>query len=236
MVKNTLCRVLTARNRSIAPSYKALRTLIGVLGMALPFILVLMAWLVTGLPLQESISIYYYSNMGTFLTGILFTVGFFLVSYKGYNLIDHLVTTVTGIAGMGVASFPCFNILFEGERVGIFQLPIRSSDIFHLISAGLFFFLLAMNSLFLFTQTDGQGDLERKQKRNAVYIACGCVILAALGGLLFSMLFIPKAVTDRFHVVILLETVCLLAFGISWLTKGEAFLPDRKGYGKSSPR
>jgi hypothetical protein len=230
MFMEKVCTKLKSRNRSIVPSYKALRALIGIMGMALPFILILLGWLFGGYTEQESISIYYYSNMGTFLTGILFAVGFFLVTYHGYLLIDTIVTSVTGFAGMGVACFPCFNELYKGQKVGIFQLVIETSDIVHLSCAATFFILLALNSLFLFTRTDGKGDRARKDKRNVIYVVCGIVILAALLVLLVCIKTLPHEVLAQYHIVISLETVCLLAFGVSWLTKGEAIFPDRKGH------
>ncbi len=89
-------------------SYKALRRLIGFLGMLLPIVLIIGGWIFAKDAIQQSISLYYYSNMRDFMVGILFLVGLFLMTYKGTLVIDNVITTITGIAGLSVAIFPCF--------------------------------------------------------------------------------------------------------------------------------
>ena len=119
---NEIVKYLDKKNDNLIISYKALRRLIGILGILLPVINILGGCLIGEEPIQQSISMYYYTNMRDFLVGLLFVVSLFLITYKGYNLIDLIVSSIIGIAGLGVAIFPCFNELFITQRVGIFQL------------------------------------------------------------------------------------------------------------------
>lgn len=65
---------------SLVISYLALRKAIGYLGIALPFVVVLGAWLLKGLGIQSSISDYYFTDMRDVFVGILFSIGVFLAS------------------------------------------------------------------------------------------------------------------------------------------------------------
>ena len=138
------------KNRSIIISYMSLRRLIGILGMLLPFICVLGGFLFSALCIQQSISFYYHTNMRDFFVGLLIGISFFLITYKGYELIDIIVTSSIGITGFCVAAFPCF-LSKNSLPIGIFQLNPEISDNLHVISATIFFILLAINSIFLFT-------------------------------------------------------------------------------------
>ena len=65
-----------------------------------------------------------------------------------------------------------------------------------------------------------------KKKRNIIYIICGCVILAMMILLLIVML-VPSLI-PFIGIVFVLESICLVAFGISWLVKGETLFKDEK--------
>lgn len=125
---NKFSKYLGKKNESMILSYKALRRLIGVFGILLPFTCILGGWSIARIPVQETISAYYYTNMRDFFTGLMFVVSLFLITYKGYTVIDFVITTITGIMGLGVALFPCYNELFKTQKVGIFQLLPNTSD------------------------------------------------------------------------------------------------------------
>lgn len=207
-------------------SYKALRRLIGILGIMLPFVCVLGGWLFSKESIQSSISLYYYTNMRDFLVGLLFLVSMFLITYKGKLVIDMVVSTITGIAGLGVAIFPCLIEQCCPHGVGIFQLYPVNSNVIHLTCAALFFTLLAINSIFLFTRLDKPVTPE-KLIRNRIYITCGIIILACLVGLVISMILSPEFRANT-RIILILETIALLAFGTSWLIKGETLFVDKQ--------
>jgi len=220
--------VFRKKNRSIIISYIALRRLIGILGMLLPFICILGGLLFAALYVEPSISDYYYTNMRDFFVGLLFGVSLFLITYKGYELIDGLVTSASALAGFGIALFPCLHGSSPTDPVGIFQLSPQLSNTIHLSCAAVFFTLLAINSIFLFTLTKRKTLLptKNKKKRNIVYITCGIIMLASIVIMVVLFLLFPNTEIDKYRLVLIFETIMLLAFGISWLVKGETLFRD----------
>jgi hypothetical protein len=122
-----------------------LRCTIGWLGMALPWMVLILS-LAYGFPFPDSISATYF--VPTCITPFMITLGsagILLTTYKGYDLVDDILNTVAGIFGLGVCLFPCAAML---GNIGTFQLPAGVSDIIHMVSAIGFFGILAYNSLF----------------------------------------------------------------------------------------
>ena len=66
----------------------------------------------------------------------------------------------------------------------------------------------------------------QKIKRNVVYRVSGVVIVVCL--LLIAVLrFLPPGPIDDLQPVFWLETIASVAFGVSWLIKGETLLKDQ---------
>lgn len=184
-----------------------LRVMIGLLGMLLPWIVVL---LFGGFPASISAT-YYTAQCITPFMIILGAASLLLISYRGYTQLDDIILTCAGIAGLLICLCPCFNSALS--FVGTFQLPVSASAAIHNISAVIFFGLLSFNSIFLFTKSDG--DMTPKKKiRNIIYIICGIGMIAS-----FGILLLPA-----FRIQIwLVETIALFFFGVSFLTKADAF-------------
>jgi hypothetical protein len=223
--------MLGKKNKSIIMSYMALRRLIGVLGILLPLVCILGGLIFSGLPCQRSISFYYHTNMRDFFIGILLVVSVFLITYKGYRTIDRVVTSLIGIAGIVVVLFPVPGPGGESARVGLLQAGPQLSNALHVGAAAVFFILLALNSLFLFTLSTHKvfPPGSNKKMRNRIYVACGAVILACLALFVALYFILGRERFDRGNVVLVLESGMLLAFGVSWLVKGETLWGDRKG-------
>lgn len=184
-----------------------LRAMIGWLGMLLPWIVVL---LVGHFP--PSISATYYTNACTPFMIILGSASFLLISYKGYEVIDDVILTYSGIAGLGICLFPCANSA-AGEKIGTFLVEQSTSNTIHYISAIAFFGLLAYNSFFLFTKSSGEMT-KKKKIRNIIYRVCGVGMIAS-----FAILLLP-----HFRIQIwLVETIALFFFGVSFLTKADIY-------------
>ena len=203
-------------------SYLTLRKAIGLLGIALPFIISIGALLLFQTGLQDSISNYYYTCMRNVLVGILCAIGVFLLSYKGYERKDDIAGDLACAFAVGVALFPTRppdSASSLAETIGTF----------HFIFAASFFLTLSYFSLFLFTKTNPEGvPSRRKLQRNKVYRVCGftmvlCLLLILIEGRLPNAL---KESLKAYHPVFWLESIAVVAFGISWLTKGEAILKD----------
>ncbi len=208
-------------NRDMIISYLNLRKLIGILGITLPFMCLFGGIIFSGLPIGESISYYYYTNMRDLFTGVLIGVGFFLITYKGYDKADDLITTVAGVLGMLIAIFPMVNTLMPKELVGVFHIPSFVSNYFHLFSAGSYFIVLAYMSFFQFTKSPT--NTPKAKLRDKIYKTCGIIMLGGIILLLIQSLF---DVFTLSYFVWLIETIMLIAFGTSWLVKGRAIFND----------
>ena len=140
------------RNRSLIISFLTMRRLIGILGIALPVVLVLGGLMQSEPAIQGSISGYYYTSMRDLFVGSLCAVSLFLMSYKGYERIDNFIAKMSGAFALGMVIFP--TSMFSGKvvRVGVFLIDDDVSLYIHLIFGALFFLSLSFNSIFLFTR------------------------------------------------------------------------------------
>ncbi|HEY9595654.1 MAG TPA: DUF998 domain-containing protein [Spirochaetia bacterium] len=210
-----------SHNRSNAASYRNLKLFIGILGMALPLILVVGGLLYPAHTIQHSVSHYYHTDLRDVLVGTLASASILFMTYAGYGIIDDILTWAVGIAGIGVIVFPCPTFPEMPQApVGIFRLPQQLSGPIHFGCAGAFFLLLAINSIFLFTLSDKRSVGDAKRNRNIVYIVCGAVILACLAALLVLSLA-AKDFFGNSSVALVFEAVMLLAFGFAWLVKAD---------------
>ena len=184
-----------------------LRALIGWLGMTLSWIVVLLIGYI-----PPSISATWYTNACTVFMIILGSASLLLISYKGYEKIDDILLTCSGIAGLGICLFPC-SIVGGPEKVGTFLVDSQVSNIIHFISAIVFFGLLAYNSFFLFTKEAGE-PTRKKKIRNIIYRVCGVGMIGA-----FAIMLLPE-----FRIQVwLTETIALFFFAVSFLTKADIY-------------
>ncbi len=204
-----------------------MRRLIGVLGIALPIIVVAGGFIQNGPVIQGSISGYYYTNMRDFLVGLLCVVSLFLISYKGYEKIDDIVGIVSGVSALGMIIFP--TSMFSGKivKVGMFLIDDNISEYLHLAFGALFFLSLAFNSLFLFTRRHPGVMGKAKKRRNMIYRSCGIVMILAVVCIIIYMTSLMHTVIAKMDPVFILESIALLAFGVSWLVKGNTLFKDK---------
>jgi hypothetical protein len=216
-------------NRGLIFSYLSLRRIIGILGMALPIIVVAGGYILDGEVIQASISGYYYTNMRDFYVGLLCAVALFLISYAGYSKVDNFTGTVSGIFALGMITFPTSKFSGEPMKVGIFLINDIVSAYLHLTFAALFFLAMSFFSLFLFTKR-GPGVLGReKRRRNMLFRACGLVMLVSMVGIVVYSLGFKTSHVATFNPVLVMESIALFAFGVSWLVKGNTLFKDKKG-------
>jgi hypothetical protein len=224
---NKLHKWIKDHNKTDLDHYKILKQALGILGMALPIVLIGGGILFAATGVQHSISHYYHTNMRDALVGLLAAVAIFLVTYQGYGLLDNLVSTLTGLAGAGVILFPCPTAPPSSFPVGIFQLSQDVSGVVHLVCAGAFFGLLALQTLVLFTVTDPATWGPKKKIRNIIYFVCGGIMAASL----VILLVVSRAAPDFFansEIGLAFEWIMLWAFGIAWIVKGGVwFLEDK---------
>jgi hypothetical protein len=210
-------------------SYMTLRRFVGLIGILLPFALVIIhILLVRQLVMQGSMSGYYYTDVRGILVGSLCAIGVFLFAYRGYGRWDNWLTNAAGVFAVGVALFPTAPVNPSPHA--------RDIGYVHFACAGSLFAVLAVISLWLFTQAEP--DTERsaqKKKRDLVYRICGGVIVACLVLVPIESLVIGVPV-QRFRPLFWLEAVAVVAFGIAWLVKGQAILKDAQDREPSGPQ
>jgi len=211
---------INAIDNTLAFSYLSLRRTVGLLGVLLPFVLAIGLMMFFNQGIQSSISYYYHTAMGDVFVGIVCVIGIFLYSYKGYEPIDDIVGNFACIFAIGLALFPTHADPAHPDWAGHI----------HSICAALFFLTLSYFSICLFTKT-GSKQIKSNVKllRNQIYLACGYIMLLCI--FLIGLIHIPalaelNAQLKEYSPVFWFEAIAIVAFGISWLIKGEAILHD----------
>ncbi|OSY39687.1 hypothetical protein C8E95_1882 [Pseudonocardia autotrophica] len=197
-------------------SYLGLRRAVGVIGIALPFVLVAGDLALGGDGLRDSISRYYFSPVRDVFVGSMCAVGVFLYCYR-YDRPDRLLANVTGTAAIAVALLP------TRPETGATTAEIVVGWL-HLVAAAIFFVGLAVFCLDLFTR--GEAGNPRKAARNRVYRICGWTIIACLALAALDAAFLPDALATRWNTLFWLEAIAIVAFGVAWFVKGDTVLRD----------
>ena len=218
---------MTSNSRSEDPriiSFQTLRKSVGWLGMSLAPSMLLGNIIFGCTSIQDSISHYYYTVTGDLFTGILCAVALFLFCYKGYDYRDRTSALAAGFFAVLIALFPTNSD--SADSCAVFSLPLSGlRNVIHYGSAAIFFGVLAWMSLFLFTRSRGRKTKEKKV-RNKIYLVCGVIILACIVLIAIYNFIITDEAWDRHKPVFWLEWIALIAFGTSWLVKGELVLKD----------
>lgn len=200
----------------IIVSFVTLRRIVGALGMALPFAVMIETWVETrSFAILPSISASYDHQARDLFVGILFTIAWFLGVYRGHERKDELAGNAACVFALGVALVPY-------DAPGYLWA-------FHYLFATALFLTLAYFSMRLFTKTGGTPDqmTAMKVKRNKLYLTCGWVMLGAIVAMVVYTVTGARFTLGPVPVIFLLETVALEAFGISWMVKGETLWKDR---------
>ncbi len=197
-------------NDQIIPYY-TLRVLIGAAGISLPFLLVIGKLIFNNSwQIEYSISDYYDNGTaGDILVGVLFALAFFLVSYKGYAPIDSIA-----------ANFGC------AFALGVALCPTTSGNKFihysHFVFAFLLFSVFIFFSIFLFRKKSPH-PTKQKKNRNVVYLVCGIIMIICIAAIAACEFF---HLNTNWHPVFWLESLALISFGFSWITKAEVVFED----------
>lgn len=215
-------------------SYLSIRKTIGMLGLLFPFILIAGSFAFGNCQsIQPSISDYYHSNMRDVFVGYVCSLSLFLIAYKGYDRTDDVISTLAGLFGLLVALFPTKlktdseNNILDCNIWCTAQLPAWT-NLIHLISALLFLLCLCYFSLFLFTKSKAMPS-PKKLQRDKIYLTCGYIMFVCIF-LLIVLFALPDRISTpllKYKPVFWLETIAFVAFGFSWLVKGEFVLSDK---------
>ncbi len=210
-----------------------LRKAIGLIGFCLPFALLIGVW-PFGVPMQNSISEFFFTGLREIFVIAMGGVGVFLIAYHGHDpeagewLTDWRVSTVAGVTALGVALIPTICEAACYEPPALADRLIASElwqGALHFGAAGLFLSSLAVMCISLFTRTDATDPPPDKLRRNRLFRVCGAAILAMVTALfVFKLLLrdLGQAWDTAWHFTFWAESVAVWAFGIAWLVKGEA--------------
>jgi len=221
------------KHKELSGQYKktvlTLRRAIGILGISLPLVVAFGAIILGDCTsIQRSISLYYNTIMRNAFVGILTATALFMFAYRGYDYRDRIAGIAAFVFALGIAFFPATSQVVKDCGTLCLHVEYHSwIRIVHLVSAALYFITLSVISLFLFTRTDPENVVftEEKRKRNMLYRICGYIIIGSLVLIAAYMLWIDP-LFEQFHPIFWLETLALVAFGISWLVKGEVAWTD----------
>ena len=102
----------------------------------------------------------------------------------------------------------------------------------HTVSGGVFFFTLAIYSLYHFPRGHFGLRLEtRNEQRDAIYFASGVTILGCMFVMGIQLFLLPESVKsflNRLNSIFWLEWIAVWAFAAAWLVKGDALLADSR--------
>lgn len=197
-------------------SYLALRKAVGWIGILLPFTLLFGDFIIfKGDTIQRSISYYYYTGMGDVFVGAVCALALFMFFYCDHDKLDDWAGNLAGFFAIGIACFPATEA-GSGDLIGKI----------HLTCAALFFLTLAVFSLFLFTKK-GSDPTPQKLRRNKIYIICGLIMITCLIAIAIYPAFLKNDNSET-SFIFWAETFALIAFGVSWITKGRTIYPDKK--------
>lgn len=212
-------------------SQRALRRLIGILGMSLPVLIWFFVLLDTGhtTPL-DSISHYYFTRSNSVFIVTVSLLAIFLLLYKGHEREDFYLSSIAAFAALLLVLYPTDNITKVcNDEAAIWSTTfLRESDYttfrvrFHYGCAAVFLLCLAYMSIVSFTRPTGDNS-RGKKIRNWIYRGCGIVMLTCLAfiGMRFFEVGIDPKVYDANQLTFWFESGAVFFFGISWLTKGE---------------
>ncbi|CAM4276493.1 hypothetical protein [Flavobacterium terrigena] len=240
------------RKANLVISYHTMRKTIGWIGILLPFALVIGDYTVKKLnilnnswfvktnecyqvypqdsPLKASISHYYYSSVGDIFTSSLFALSLFLFCYKGhplrkseFGLSDRAMSKLAAFFAIGIVVFPTSSPHCIHDNLRTF-ISSQNTGFIHFVFAGLFFTTLAFISIFNFRRTKKITEFGTKPSHD-LYKYCGFIMLACVLIIFVYKVFLRYKYEwlDNTYPVFIFETIALIAFGVSWLTKGRIY-------------
>jgi hypothetical protein len=204
-------------------AFLILRVMVGALGIALPFALVLIdgLWFDGNRFPRTSLSAYYYSGVRELFVGALSATGVFLIAYKVAEVnLDNTLSLLAGVAVLGVAMFPTDR---SSRAIALTPLQDRLGETtvatIHYVSAATFISALAIISYFFGRREGARPPVPGKRSPGfwrAFHWGCAGLIAAALAFILVTEVL----GTGPAESLLIGEAVSIWAFGVSWLWKG----------------
>lgn len=196
---------LQQKNQNRVFDYKALRLLIGIIALSLPYVVILVSH-----DALTSISGSYYTHARDEFVGMLFVVGAFLVAYNGHTVLQGIASRVAALATFMIALFP----------TSCDGCPGNLDSAIHAGSAATLFSILAYFCLgpFRYNTRNQSGS---RGRRDIVYVTCGWAMILSIAVVVAGKLFLPAETVSSLRLVYWAELVALNAFGIAWIVAGK---------------
>ena len=182
-------------------TYFFLRKGIGVLGIALPFVLGIGGYILADLPIQHTMSYYYHTAMSDVFVGLLFFLGLALYLYKGFTDFENYALNIAGGSLVMAALIPA---------------PYISDGNFswHYVFAFVFFAFMAYVCIFRASDTLNLMSNETlKNIFHRIYRLMGYAIVA-----LILSLLLQKILGTRLY-IFYFEAIAVIVFGSYWIVK-----------------
>ena len=204
---------------SVSTSYVILRNGIGVLGFALPIVMVVGGGLDH---VQGSLSAYYHfsverpgqygaGTMRDLFVGLLCAIGAFLFFYRGHSLQEDVALNIAGISAVLVALFP-----MDWPRDAGDAMTITSK--LHSASATAFFVMIAYVCVFRARDTlciiD---DDNRRRAFERIYLVFGLLMLATPASV--AALSFASTISGSGYKTLIVESGGVFVFAAFWLVK-----------------
>lgn len=204
---------------SVSTSYVILRNGIGVLGFALPIVMIVGGGLDH---VQASLSAYYHfspaqptrygaGTMRDLFVGMLCAIGAFLFFYRGHSLQEDVALNVAGISAVLVALFPM-------DWPPDTAAASSTSANLHSIAATAFFVMIAYVCVFRSRDTLCLlGDARQQKLFERVYLIFGLLMLATPATV--ALLEAMSTTTEAGYKTLIVETAGVFVFAAFWLIK-----------------
>ena len=201
--------------RHIFQSYFNLRLGMGIIGIFLPLLLWLVAYVISSQGLLPSMSAYYHSVARDVFVGALFAIGAAAFLYKGYSHKENIAMNLAGIFAVGVAVFPT-DCPDEIARTMCEAPTFRG---IHATSAILFFLMIAYVCLFRSKDTLRTVKDEARRKRfSRLYLIIGILMILLPLLVLIKSYGYMNFIGAR-SAVFWMEALAIWSFSAFWLLK-----------------
>jgi hypothetical protein len=232
----------SGRDAAYTQSYRVMRLVVGVLGVALPVIFIIGEFFLRGsVHVRGSISAYYHTSMQDVFVGGLCVIGFLLATYMAgeFRTWDFRASLIAGLAVLGVVFFPtsrsglppgapaCGSVPEPPGCSAVEQaLGEHQTALIHGACAIVFILFLAVMS-FLFAASEVRSKQDRLTARSRgksrvfwkprlFWIhSSGALVILAAGAWAFAGAGI-RELTPLY----IGEVVSVMAFGVSWIIAG----------------
>jgi len=138
-----------------------------------------------------------------------------------------MLTNIAGLAAVGIGLFPMDPTYHHiiSEKFPAIKNPECYQNHgplgYHIYMVSTFFIIISYLAIFRFTKPSQPVITKQKKSRNKIYVVCGIVMLLSLGSI------VVLKVSSKDSSIFWPETIAIIAFGIAWLTKGQAILKDQ---------